>query len=160
METINLKKDNVLAAYKGADKKEKALLEKLFGEELKPKLITDRVKTFEDACAIVQPSDNVKTLLAYNGVDKTMLGAVALAKLSIIREALNEGWTPDWSNSNEYKYYPWFTFKAGVGFSHSGYVSVFSRSAIGSRLCFKSSKLAMYAGTQFESIYNDFLTIQ
>lgn len=159
MENLTIEKQTALAAYAGADKPGKKLLENLFGEKLFCGKITDRVKTFEDALAIVQPGDNVKTLLSYNGVDAHMLGAVALAKLSIIREALNEGWQPDWSNSSEYKYYPWFAFKAGVGFSHTDYGGVCSGSTVGSRLCFKSSELAMYAGAQFEAIYNDFLTL-
>ena len=52
---MEIKKENVLAAYEtarkaGADSTMK-VLEALFGEDtFKPKDITERVKTFEDAC--------------------------------------------------------------------------------------------------------------
>lgn len=151
METITLKKENVIAAYKDADKKEKTLLEKLFGEDLKPKKITDRVKTFEDACE--------RLGIKYDEMCGLTTDETAYRKLKIICRALNQGWTPDWSNANEYKWYPWFKFKAGFGFSYPypGYDGTVS--VVGSRLCFKTEELAAYAGKQFEAIYNDFLTL-
>lgn len=118
--------------------------------------ITERVKTFDDALALVKVSDEVKNLLAYQGKDEQMLSSQAHAKLSIIAEALNEGWKPDWSNRSQYKYWPWLEFTPGVGFSFYGCDYDRSASCVGSRLCFKNSDLAKYAATQFQSIYNDF----
>lgn len=120
--------------------------------------ITDRIKTFEDALEICPPSDvALKAILDYTGKDKQMLSTQAHLKISIIAKALNEGWVPDFSNLKETKYYPWFEYIPGVGFSF--YVSVFALgiSYVGSRLCFKTSALAEYAGKQFQSIYKDFL---
>lgn len=150
METISITKANALKAYKSADKAIKTALENLLGAETFKKTgdITDRIKTFEDACAelgveifetLGQPSD-----------------VVAYRKLRIISEALNEGWRPNWNDSNEYKYYPYFEY-AGSGFSHYSYDHSCARSGVGSRLCFKTSKLAIYAGKQFIKEYNDYL---
>lgn len=123
--------------------------------------VTERIKTFEDACEECPPSDNASILLAYNGIDSDMIGAKAMVILSIIVRALNEGWTPDWKDSNQCKYYPYFVAKgAGFGFSDTCYVYWCTRASCGSRLCFKSRELAEYAGKQFESIYNDFLTVK
>lgn len=119
--------------------------------------ITDRIKTFEDALEACPPSDKVKTLLNYNGADKQMISTQAHAKISIIAKALNQGWVPDFDNSNETKYYPWFEYSPGVGFSFSDCDGGGDGSFVGSRLCFKTRELAEYAGKQFQSIYNDFL---
>lgn len=70
--------------------------------------ITERVKTFEDACKelgedhkLVQQFKAIKTAIAE---DKE---ATAYFKLCIITAALNEGWKPDFTNDEEYRYYPW-----------------------------------------------------
>ena len=118
--------------------------------------ITDRVKTFEDACEVLR-LENVQ--IGQVGLDKHSKSIEAYAKLSIISEALNEGWTPDWSDKSQYKYVAWFTHKSGLGLSYSGYDGWRSNAGVGSRLCFKSSELATYAGKQFEDIYRDYLTL-
>lgn len=122
--------------------------------------ITDRVKSFEDALEIVGASDDQKILLYYNGHDTSMLASVALAKLSIIAKALNEGWQPDWSDDDQYKYYPWFNKLASArGFSYYGYDCAYSYSGVGSRLVYKTSELAEYAGKQFNQLYNDLFSL-
>jgi hypothetical protein len=155
METISIKKEDALKAYQQAGKELKAILTTLFGTEVLDQKITDRVKTFKNACDIAGVSENLKQLLDYKGGDKDILATQAHAKVIIIAKALNEGWTPDFSNSNQVKYYPWFKFSPGVGFSFDDYVDVFTFSFVGSRLCFKSSELAKYAAEQFKDIYND-----
>ena len=162
MTTIQITPDKVKAAYEAATSEEtKKVLSALFSDQLKeldePKDIKERVKTFADACKLVQVTDNQKILLDYNGNDKAMIASQSHLKISIIAKALNEGWYPDWSNSNEYKYYPWFKATPGGGFSFLDYGNVDTASTVGSRLCFKSRELAEYAGKQFIDIYNDFL---
>lgn len=164
METIEIKKSNADKALQAADQGAnlKDVLSILFEGQTKkeePKDIKERVKTFEDALAIVGASENLKMLLDYNGIDKDMLASVAHAKLSIIAKALNEGWAPDWEDSDDYKYYPWFEYKAGVGFSDSNCERWRTVTSVGSRLCFKSSELALYAGKQFQGLYNDLFSL-
>ena len=101
-----------------------------------------------------------ETVLAKLGFAKD---EIAYRKLKTIAEALNEGWRPDWANSNEYKYWPWFVYLgASAGFSFANTYGTASNSAahIGSRLCYKTRELAAYAGRQFEGLYNDFLLIK
>lgn len=153
-ETLTISKANALTAWGNASDKLKKVLENLFGKETFENIkITDRVKTFEDALAIVGASDNLKTLLDYNGLDKLMLSSVAFAKLSIIAEALNEGWSPDWENNNENKYYPWFKHKSGFGLSYGGYDGWDTYAGVGSRLCFANRETAKYAAETFMELY-------
>lgn len=119
--------------------------------------IIERVKTFYDACKIVG-LDKVQVGVA--GLDDDTNSIIAYTKLVIIAKALNEGWQPDWTDSNQRKYVPWFEQKSGFGLSYDGYVRWHTTTAVGSRLCFKTAELAKYAATQFADIYNDFLTIK
>lgn len=104
--------------------------------------IIERVKSFEDACEV----------LVY-AIPKNMH---VVDKLKVIAEALNEGWTPDWNNSNQYKYVPYFKWN-GTKFVYYYCNGWHSHASVGSWLCFKDSSLALYAATQFEDLYNEFL---
>jgi len=164
MDTLNINKSNAVNAYNLADDATKKLLENLFGKEnfvIAPKNIMERVRTFEDACEVLGVVPNA---IACTGepevLENDMPSILAYKKLIIIARALNEGWTPDWTNSDEYKYFPYFKHKSGFGLSCDVYDYWYSDTCVGSRLCFKSSELAEYAGTQFADIYNDYLTIK
>ena len=118
--------------------------------------ITERVKTFEDALALVQVPAEIKEFLEIQTPNKHVKSMQAAAMLTIIAEALNEGWKPDWSNRSQIKYWPWLEFSPGVGFSFLDCDYGSAGSYVGSRLCFKNADLAKYVATQFQSIYNDF----
>lgn len=146
--------------YKTATPEFKSMLEDSFGKTFFSEKITDQIKSFDDAFVIVgKISENVKILLRYTGIDKDMLAAVALMKLTIIARALNEGWTPNWNDGNEYKHYPYFDMRSGVGFSDANFDGWDAGTGVGSRLCFKNRELAEYAGKQFLSLYKDLFTL-
>ncbi|KAB2918722.1 MAG: hypothetical protein F9K23_00880 [Bacteroidetes bacterium] len=120
------------------------------------------IKTFEDACAKL-------------GVDPTALPEVAYLpqefqtpvinhyKAMVITKALNDGWTPDYTDSDQWKYEPRFWMvkdeaaPGGVGFVGSGCVGWDTHTHCGSRLCFASAELCIYASIQFEDIYSGML---
>lgn len=118
------------------------------------------IKTFEAACKKLK-LDPAKVLPKVSGMPKHHQDAiVAHAKLVIIAEALNEGWKPDWTNSDQYKYYPWFDMESGSGLSFGGCVCDDSVSGVGSRLCFKTKELAEYAGKQFVLLYTQYFVLK
>lgn len=123
------------------------------------------IKTFEDACKALK-LDSVKCVPDVSGMpEKHQKAAIASCKLMIVAEALNEGWTPDWNNFDEVKYWPWFDMEtydgsSSPGFSLRDFDGGHDLSAVGSRLCFKSSELARYAGTQFIDLYRDYFVIE
>lgn len=160
MKNLVITEETARKAISMADAQLKPVLQELLGlSEPDNRPITERVKTFEDACAIIAPSSDLEPLLSYNGTDKEMIAARDWAKMSHIRKVLNEGWEPDWSNSNQYKYYPWFKMNSGSGLSSDDFDFDNSLSIVGSRLCFKSRELAEYAGQQFIDIYSQFMTL-
>ena len=121
-----------------------------------------RIKTFEEACTALGIQPAVPDVSALP--EKHQKAIVAHYKLVIIAEALNEGWKPDWDDTDEYKYYPWFDMEgqdkvAGSGLSCHDYDYDRSYSPVGSRLCFKSRDLAQYAGKEFEQLYADYFLL-
>ena len=191
---MEIKKENVLAAYEtarkaGADSTMK-VLEQLFGEEtFKPKDVTERIKTFEDACN--ELGENHPLVRAFDAWERegynNQKDVDAFFKLRIIVAALNEGWEPQFTES-EWRYYPWFwlytqaeinnmdeeecqdrrmmsagdyqTDYAGFAFAHSDYVPSYSLANIGARLCLKSDTLARHCGKQFSDLWADFNLIR
>lgn len=126
--------------------------------------MSEKIKTYEDACEALKLKPD-----ALPGVselpEKHRNALTAHYKLVIIAEALNEGWQPNWNDSGEYKYYPWFEVKAsksnpaGFGFSFT-FCDLWSANAgVGSRLCFRTRALALYAGKQFEDLYKEYMLI-
>ncbi|MGE9312847.1 hypothetical protein ACLOAU_14460 [Niabella sp. CJ426] len=134
----------------------KTLYEK--GQGQKKGKVTDRIKTFEDACKELGIDKIQMELIGLDSGDSESVESYI--KLIIIAKALNEGWMPDWSDSNQYKYFPWFEHKSGFGLSYDGCDYWHASTSVGSRLCFKSSELAEYAGKQFGDIYNNYLSIK
>lgn len=117
------------------------------------------IKTFEDAC-IRMNEDPEKLPDVSSFPERFRRSIIANYKLMIIYEAINNGWIPDWSNWNQYKYYPWLpVLSSGFGFSRSSYGYVIAGACVGSRLCTDTSEKAKYMGKQFEAEYRDYLLI-
>lgn len=124
--------------------------------------ITDRVKTYEDACKVL----GVEPINEQNAKAQGFRSEeIARRKLETIAAALNEGWKPDWNNTDQYKYYPYFYIqenakdKGSAGLSCATTIRAASSSIalLGSRLCFYASRLARYAGNQFTDLYEQIL---
>lgn len=112
-----------------------------------PDNITDRVTTLEQAKVILGIKDDCFS------TNKHSKKALAFQNLSIVIEALNEGWTPDWENQNQAKYYNYFRIKGGFSYNYVSYHH--THTSVPSALCFKSEELAKYCAKQFEQLYKD-----
>ena len=86
---------------------------------------------------------------------------LALYKLHVVAEVINDGWKPDYTNLRQWKYFPWFRVEAskenpsGFGLSFNVCAYWYSFSGVGVRLCFKSEEIAEYVGKQFIDLYQD-----
>ena len=159
-ETLEITRQAAIKAHDEASTKGKTLLENLFGKRVFQKDIKERIKTFDDVIRELgdDPEEFKNAISIMEESDE-----IAYVKLKLIAKALNEGWTPDWSNGEWDKWYPWFKMDDSSSAGRfSFYVADFrlSYSNVGSRLCFKSKDLATYAGTQFLDIYKDFFTVK
>jgi len=157
----------------------------------KPKDITERVKTFEDACEELGEKNILvaQYINCASGLETCVWTAdlIAYLKLRIIVAALNEGWTPQFTE-DEYRWYPWFYLYTQEeidnmvedkkkrlwlfgGTSHygsfCGLASAHSFSAwspssadFSARLALKTEELAKYCGKQFIGIWADYVLIR
>lgn len=160
MRTLQIKQDSLLVAFRNAGKEGKQVLSDLFGKQVALyDNITDRVKSFEDACQVLGISTNVPEVKGLPR--KHQKAIIANYKLIVIAEALNEGWKPNWQDSDEYKYYPWFDMSnpAGVGYSYTNNTASHANANFGSRLCLKNRELAIYFGQTFTDLFNDSLLL-
>ena len=125
------------------------------------------IKTLEDACAAL--GTTVQEQFPEDAKNHLTDDELAYRELKIIAKALNQSdgkaWEPDWSDWNQRKFYPWLEVdtsdgnKAGSGFSDCDYDCDYTFTSVGSRLCFKKSELARYAGRQFADQYKRFWLI-
>jgi len=112
------------------------------------------IKTFEDASIKLGIVELPQFTFLPDEFQKPLLAAY---KLMVIYMAINNGWTPDWSNSNQWKYFPWYSvLSSGFGFSCSDYNSASALTSVGSRLCTDTSEKALYIAKQFEAEYVDY----
>ncbi len=124
----------------------------------KSKPVMERIKTVKDAfneCGL-----DINNLPDVSAIPKCFHKFIQNMYIAaVLTKALNEGWEPNWNDSSEWKYYPWTKVSAdkkrpaGFGFSLSSCDYSRSSSSVGSRLCFKNSKLAIYVTKQFPEVY-------
>ena len=118
-----------------------------------------QITTFAQACKKLGIAP--KTLPDTSGLLKHLAkGTVAHYKLMVIVEALNDGWKPDWNNSGQPKYFPWFDMEKDknnpIGFRLSVVLVCCTYSYVGSRLCFQKREVAEYAAKTFLKLYRDY----
>lgn len=150
---LTLKKSTAKKIYPDSPDWFKEVLEENFGKELFKKRTFEDIRTFEDACE--ELGIDPQTVTNENDTPDE----AAYKKLKIVIKATNQGWTPDWNNSNQYKWWPYFNLSSGSGFSHTSSYCCYEYSAVGSRLCFESEAKSNYAAKQFNELYKQFFTI-
>lgn len=128
-----------------------------FGKDLFSQDVTERVKTYLDACHELgrEPLDEKKLLeLGLTEHD------IAYQKLAIVTEALNEGQKLNVCDANVKRWYPWFKpngSPSSFAFCGSYCDCAYASAGGGSRLCLKSEKLSNYCGKQFIDLWKQFI---
>ena len=121
-------------------------------------------KTWEDICASLDIDPVQALAFAEHIVEKDRAAVVAFYKLTKLSEASYGPKQPDWTNENEYKYWPYFDMNnendpSGFGFSDTYCVDWDAGTFVGSRLCYPTSEMAEYAGTQFIDWYRELMVL-
>lgn len=147
-------------------------------EEIESKEINEVVTTYEEAREYLGGKPNAdftvaKKILSGNHVKlddvanlvsevnpKHIKALIAYNRLCTIAQAWNkaDGFEPDFSNTSQYKYFPWFVYDNGAAGFVSAATNVAAAGAtayLGSRLCFKTRERAMQFGKQFVDLWND-----
>ena len=146
-------------------------------EEIEEKDINEVVTNFKEARKYLHGKPNAdftvsKKMLSGNSLPldgvtnlvkdlnpRHLNALVALNKLFSIADAWNkaDGFVPDFSDSSQYKYFPWFVYdKDAAGFvcAHTNGTASNAGAGIGSRLCFKTANRARQFGEKFADLYN------
>lgn len=155
-------------------------------KEKKP--VTERVKTFEDACKELG-IDAEAIQQQWQDAGITMLDEVAYQKLRIITAALNEGWEPEFKE-DEYRYYPYCILytkaeieqkddewkdehnlllwlgggnsssgaNCGLAYAYSNFAWSSASAHLSARLAHKTEELAIYSGKQFTELWANYTT--
>lgn len=123
------------------------------------KQITERVKSFEDACKVTGMPEKFE--LDPNIPEGIRRHALLHYQLMVIATALNEGWEPDYNNFGQTKYEVYGNAYSGSCAGRSCVSASdgasYAYANVGFRLCFKTRKLAEYVAKQFENIYIEYL---
>lgn len=147
-------------------------------EEIESKEINEVVTTYEEAREYLGGKPNAdftvaKKILSGNCVQledvarlvselnpKHIKALIAYNRLCTIAQAWNkaDGFEPDFSNTSQYKYFPWFVYDNGAaGFvcANTNGAATLAHALIGSRLCFMTRERAEQFGKQFIDLWND-----
>lgn len=145
MRTLQISEKKAMELYKNGSDELKTVLEESFGKEFFQRKITDRIKTYEDACAELGIYSLDEAKLMDFGLTKH---DIAYQKLATVVKALNEDWTPDVCDSSVYRWYPWFKANgspSSFAFCGSYCGNARAGAGSGSRLKFRTRELAEYA---------------
>lgn len=157
-------------------------------EAKEKKTVTERVKTFDDACKELG-IDAEAIQQQWQDAGITMLDEVAYQKLRIITAALNEGWEPEFKE-DEYRYYPYCILytkaeieqkddewkdehnlqlwlcgghshhgaHCGLAYAYSYFAWSYALASRSARLAHKTEELAIYSGKQFTELWANYYT--
>lgn len=159
METVELKKENVFAAYNAADSTGKGLLQLLLPDLFPVKTKRDpfSITTIEQAYAatgrdindVPYPEPKNERQKCLNAIDRCWT----------VVDALNEeDWYPDYSDTDQYKWRVWVEWdddSSAFVFDDSGYVGSDADAGCCPRFALKTQGLANHFATHFLGLIND-----
>ena len=155
MKTLQITEQNARKLYAKASAEFRTTLEDTFGKEFFSMNITNRIKTYEDACDELGEQPINEDLFRSAGCTEDEIN---YRKIKTITRALNEVWVADYTNDKQEKWWPWFKVSSsGFVFGGTGCDCSDAGAGLGSRICFKDSDLAEYAGKQFTELYKNFI---
>lgn len=147
-------------------------------EEIESKEINEVVTTYEEAREYLGGKPNAdftvaKKILSGNHVKlddvanlvsevnpKHIKALIAYNRLCTIAQAWNKAddFTPDFSNRNQTKWFPWFVYSddaAGFVCAYASNAASYAGAHFGSQLCFMTRERAEQFGKQFIELWND-----
>jgi len=141
---IELSESEINSMFEASDEKQINILSKFFTRK---ESIIEKINSFEDACKHL----GVK-FKTYKDDTKNDIG---FKKLKIVIKALNEGWYPNFNDTNENKYWNYFNMNKDV---FSCYTTDYSSTSmyVPSALYLKSRDLAVHCVKICLDEYKDF----
>lgn len=108
------------------------------------------IKSIEDAYNVLHEVRNIP--------ENATKDEIAYIDLKVVNRAINQRWTPNWEDTDQRKWFPWFKgLSSGFDFSGTVYRYDYTFTYVSSRLCFETEAKAKFAGKTFINLYEDFL---
>lgn len=130
--------------------------EKSTFERIVFKKVRREINSVADAIDVLGEKDStVKQLRLLQSLEGVSYKLISEMEFEIVAKAFNKGWTPNWQDSNEYKYFIWWNLKDNC-FHSVNYYCLYAYAS--SRLCFKNrmdaEKASKILENQLKSYYN------
>ena len=152
MQKLQIEKSDAVKLFKSAPEYFKKVLIATFGDKCFNGNIIDRINSFEDA--LEEKGKRPEEIFRASDPRHR----IAQDKIEFIISVINEDFKPDFSNSNQNKWCPFFKWSgSGFVFTHSYYYYDYSAAGTGARLCCETEAKSNHMGQQFIELYNDFL---
>lgn len=155
MKPLMIGEQDAIELYPSATPIEKRALENTFGKVLfKVRKPFDQILTIDDVFEATG-ADRSDPKYSTGTPDE-----IAYHLLKLLPKALNpEQWVPDFNNSDQRKWSPWFYMDSpGFRFFVSYYGSTITLSTGGSRLCYAEESISDHAGKHFLWLYKQWLS--
>lgn len=112
----------------------------------------DKIKNYSDVCKELCEPELTETTF-HRIPMKYRKKILAYSKLQQIQRLFNGDWIPNWSDSSEYKYYPYYN-TSGPGLVFVGSYYLFS-SFYGEVAFYKNREISDFIGRTFIDIYTE-----
>ena len=91
-----------------------------------------KFQSFDGACKHLKISTELPDVS--NLPEDMQKSVIAQYKLQILVKAHNGDWKPNYGDSSQWKYFPFFYYRPGSGWSYDDYVSAIKCACVGARL--------------------------
>lgn len=119
------------------------------------KWLQDNVVTYEDVCYELNiPVTDDRDFIYFPEEQRGKLKATT--QLLNIVKLFNQGWVPNFDNTSEYKYLPYFVKNSG-GWAFGSSIVFAGRSYCSAGLYYKSRELSDFCANRFLSIYLNYI---
>jgi hypothetical protein len=164
---LQVEKQNAIKIYEEQNESGKLLLQRIFGKaafKAKGKGGIENINSMEDVRLYhgIEPQESIIKIQVPECLDRHMQAIIMYAEALLIAEAINDGWIPDWNNSNQPKFSPWFEMRdtPGFGFSGTHCFFTFTLTGTGSRLCFQTETKTKHFGMKFHEHNKAIMTLK
>lgn len=151
-DSIDILQDDIEKALQDANEGQRKVIRKYFKGD---KIVTE-IKTWKDVLKKLKITEKSLNLIV-SPKTKEEKARNAFTKLLCITKVYNNGWTPDWSNTSQYKYYIYLSLSGGSGVlgCYCSRYSVYPTSG----LYFQNREKAIDSSVKFKDVYDDYFMI-
>lgn len=152
-QTIQIPRSKLLSIYNDGNQLTKDQLKDLLGNALKYSSYKD-VSSHNVACEILGEERSQMPDLSCRPIHQIEPLKATLI-LWDLEEAINlvDGFVPNYADTNQEKWKPYFDGRNDFGFSYSSYDGWISRTFAGARLGFRNEKISNFFGQQFNDLH-------